>query len=624
MKKKIVIVLAVIMLLNLIAGTVFAAEGEDSLVDTTVKVEVLDPGDTRKLATFHVTDELGAEVMNASVYMQGTGALTDTLLGVTGVDGKVDIRFFDGDHTCIVKKAGYEDVVETFTMAGTNLTREIQLQKANDVVFTVKDEGGNALSGATVTINGKQQQTNTDGVAAFRIADGTHSYTVTGSGYVAETGDITVAGDTQKDVVLKAAQRVQFSVTNDSSHTVEGATVTVDGQDYVTDANGSAEAWMLSGSYSYTAKHSLHDDKAGSFTVRFGTTQVPIQMAQKRYTADFLVTDTQNIPLKDAVVSMNAQAARTNGSGRAKVISILPGTYNYTIHANGYTDKTGVAIVDTQDIALTEMMESAPVPTPTPTPSEVPTPTPSETPSSSPSEVPPPSASPSSSPSATPTIGASASASVSTSSNPSPNASVSLGVAQPSGTAQSSAERMDVGVNVKYADGTPVKNMTVELHSTIYVARTDDKGWALFEKVEPGDHSVYVKNDAGAVVGSTTFHLEYGDKTDLTVSPDGAVRVSMNVQAVNVALEVEIDEQTGMCDIKAVREGCVPDGLSPAAKKEQPDALGEVPQNSLINYMVIGLVAIGGIIVAILLIRLLLKHRKEKQENHDKGDDTAQ
>lgn len=170
---------------------------------------------------------------------------------------------------------------------------------------------------------------------------------------------------------------------------------------------------------------------------------------------------------------------------------------------------------------------------------------------------------------------------------------------------------MDVGVHVTYTDGKAVAGKQVELHSDVQVGRTNEDGWVLFKNVEQGAHTVFVKNDDGKTIGMASFELYEADKTDITLGKDGSVQISVNANALNVAVDIEVDEKTGKAVVSAVREDRVPKGLTPAQRVAGEDEHNaEILLNNSLWYLIAAITAVGIVILCIVLLR----KRREKQE----------
>ena len=197
--------------------------------------------------------------MSSNLYTDGSGRYNYDLVG--GLD--------NGEHTLRITA---EDDSGNRAVLNSSFTTAGQPQ----VTFTVTTgAGGTPTEGATVTIGGtgKSASTDSSGIAAIGLANGTYTYTVTKAGYRAETGEVTVYGDTTVPaVILTAVYDVTITVTmKDGITPVAGATITVtSGSSTVstisTDADGKATISLENGNYSFTVSK---DDYATSVAVPF-------------------------------------------------------------------------------------------------------------------------------------------------------------------------------------------------------------------------------------------------------------------------------------------------------------------------------------------------------------------
>ncbi len=140
-----------------------------------------------------------------------------------------------------------------------------------DVTFTVTESGtGDPINGASVTCNSLVQTTNSSGVTVFTdLEDGSYPYTVTASGYVTETGNVTVSGGNEavNVVMTETEYNVEFTVKNGATG-IEGAEVTVAGEGtVVTSSVGTALFHLTAGTYSYDVTADGYADYSGNITV---------------------------------------------------------------------------------------------------------------------------------------------------------------------------------------------------------------------------------------------------------------------------------------------------------------------------------------------------------------------
>lgn len=105
--------------------------------------------------------------------------------------------------------------------------------------FTVKS-GATVIEGATVTIEGVENTTNNNGVAAFELSEGTFSYTVTKTGYNTATGNITVTGNGSTDVDLTPATTALSEYSAEIQMIMGGTQGQAYGLNYTTNGDGTA------------------------------------------------------------------------------------------------------------------------------------------------------------------------------------------------------------------------------------------------------------------------------------------------------------------------------------------------------------------------------------------------
>ena len=90
-----------------------------------------------------------------------------------------------------VEATDYNDGSFEFEAITDDTVNTVYLDPQAVVTFTVKDEKNNLLSGAVVTVGGKQATTNSSGVCTISLKQGIHSYTAKYQNYQGK-GDITV------------------------------------------------------------------------------------------------------------------------------------------------------------------------------------------------------------------------------------------------------------------------------------------------------------------------------------------------------------------------------------------------------------------------------------------------
>jgi Leucine-rich repeat (LRR) protein len=165
-------------------------------------------------------------------------------------------------YSCQVKNSQFPDLTlnsETITLGEYTVT------------FNVTDESSNALEAAVITIEGGTSvTTNSSGVATLDTVNGTYNYTVTKTGYNDASGSITVSNAPISEAVTltEVTYTVTFNVTDEGSDAIEGATVSITGEeDQTTNSSGVATFDLTNGTYDYTVTADGYEDASGNFTV---------------------------------------------------------------------------------------------------------------------------------------------------------------------------------------------------------------------------------------------------------------------------------------------------------------------------------------------------------------------
>lgn len=117
-----------------------------------------------------------------------------------------------------------------------------------DITVTVSD-GTNAVSGATVTIEGQAQTTDNNGKASFEdITEGSQSVTATKTGFADYSGSITVGSSTSFSITMTPVGTLTVTVTDseDTPSPISGATVVIGETTKTTGEDGKAEFPNLS------------------------------------------------------------------------------------------------------------------------------------------------------------------------------------------------------------------------------------------------------------------------------------------------------------------------------------------------------------------------------------------
>ena len=286
--------------------------------------------------TFVVQDESSNAIDGATVSINSTTLTTDA-------NGEATITLPNADFAYTVTKTGFADGNGSATMAGVDATKNVTLYSvANTVTFNVTD-GTNPLVGASIDINSTVLLTDGSGVATINLPDGTYSYTITYTGYDETAGSLTVSGAdvTENATMTESAYTVTFTVQNEGSAAVEGATISINSTTLTTDASGQTAIDLLNGSYSYTVTKAGLADANGSVTVASAAIAENVTMYSSAHTITFTITDANGgNAIEGAAIAINSSTLLTDASGDA-TINLPDGNYAYSVSKDGYESASG-------------------------------------------------------------------------------------------------------------------------------------------------------------------------------------------------------------------------------------------------------------------------------------------
>ena len=301
-------------------------------------------------AIFTVVNEAGNPLSGAKITIASETLITNAAGQATTTN-----KLVSGEYNYSVELAGYERVEGVLNVSSLSATARVIMKAVRyTVTFTVTDaDGGAAISGTTIEINGQTLTADASGKANIDLPNGTYPYTAKMDGYDDKAGNVTVNGDAVDEAVALskkaiATYTVTFTVTDaDGGATIDGATIEINGQTLTADASGKATIDLPNGTYPYTAKKDGYDDKAGSITVNGAAVEVAVALTKKgtqTYTITFTVRDAQPQPLANATIKINGKTLTTDAKGMA-TIDLPNGTYPYTVTLNGYKTAKGTAQV---------------------------------------------------------------------------------------------------------------------------------------------------------------------------------------------------------------------------------------------------------------------------------------
>jgi len=210
----------------------------------------------------------------------------------------------------------------------------------SSVDVIVEDSDGNAISGATVDIDG------TDG-ATQDLADGQYNITASANGYDTLSEDITVYG---------AAETVTVTLLEESTYSINVLAVDSEGNaitEYTVESDGTYGKYFANGTYTITASADGYDTLNKDVTVDGAAETVTVTLSESTYSVDVFVEDSGGNAISGATVEIDG----TDGA----IQDLTDGQYNITASADGYDtlsqDITVDGAAETVTVTLSEEEE---------------------------------------------------------------------------------------------------------------------------------------------------------------------------------------------------------------------------------------------------------------------------
>lgn len=285
---------------------------------------------------FELRDEQSQPIANALVQLGVAKKLTDA-------NGYV--RFGTVSASTMNYAVIHEHFVpqcNTTNVDGNKLVK-LTLDRYNLLRFSVTNDIGEPLRGASLSVGNQVYLTDALGQIDVRLADGNYAYEVSFAHHSPAVGNVVLTNDTlDVAVVLVADSRYSLTVSlfDEAGLPIADASVQIDGQTQLTNAHGQA-VFVLFGNERYA--YSI--DAGGSFAPNSGWCDiehenVDYRVVLQRYRrVQFRVTDGA-APLSGVTVQLDGSEAYSNEHGLVE-FAMVGGMYCYAIIRSGYVSVMG-------------------------------------------------------------------------------------------------------------------------------------------------------------------------------------------------------------------------------------------------------------------------------------------
>lgn len=296
----------------------------------------------------------------------------------TNANGEATIELYSGDYLYSVSKEKFIPVENEVVTIGEEEVQIVYVSLKGDlyerrVIFSVRDENNTPISGATVTFNGKFQNTGPDGTTIFMAYPDLYSYTVTKDKYQVVNKSVLVQDDMVENVILELipistltfvvkngnlpVSGVQITLVNDQQQTETSQLIANETLILITGDDGTCVFKdVINGNYRYSAEKIDWLPTGGSLEVK-GDQTINIAFSPvPTYTVTFVVYDynpftKEKSLLQGASVTYAGMSKISDSKGEVSFI-VKGNSYNYQISATGFVEQSG-NILPTEDVTKT-------------------------------------------------------------------------------------------------------------------------------------------------------------------------------------------------------------------------------------------------------------------------------
>ena len=306
-------------------------------------------------AFFNVKDSGGNPVEGVNISIGNNGIITNE-------QGQASLQLANGQYSYIASLQGYIPVEGTFVVLNGSVSIDVEMVRAPyTVTFRVRDERGEAVPYANVTMDNRTTTTNIEGVATLSARNGNYPYLISKLGYDDYSNNVVVQdGNTQVNVEMEFTVWTITVIVKDTENVpIANAVVNVNNGQYPTNQQGEAEIPLVNGQYPVTIEKTGYDTLNGLITVNNSNADVTFELDYFLYDVLFNVYQVnQGTPAEGALVTIQGQpsALPVNSLGQATT-KLKNGEYNYTITKRRYDDLTGSFNVQGQNVNIERTLD---------------------------------------------------------------------------------------------------------------------------------------------------------------------------------------------------------------------------------------------------------------------------
>ena len=221
------------------------------------------------------------------------------------------------------------------------------------IIFDIKDEVGNPLNNAVVTLEGVPNPYNVH--SFYQIEQGVYGYSISLDGFESIQGFVEVVN---QDVIVNLTMSltsydVVFEVIDEDGNPLDNAVISLG--DTTNTANNYIFNQVVPGVYAYSVTLEGFITAEGEIEIINQDVVVNVTMSTARYNVFFEVVDEDGNPLENAIVTFDST---TNEPNNYAFYQIESGLYEYTVSLEGYVTYEGEIEIINQNVTVNVTMST--------------------------------------------------------------------------------------------------------------------------------------------------------------------------------------------------------------------------------------------------------------------------
>jgi len=215
--------------------------------------------------------------------------------------------------------------------------------------FTVLGPEGDSIENAEISIFGETLISDSSGQAFIELYPGIYNYSVSGDGFLGNTGSIAMDGeDINETINLEYIPfyTVNFLVKDESGLALENAEVIIADTSLITNSSGRTKLELPDGEYTYSIAKEGFVGFSDTLLVEGTdvTFSISLEEIKVYYTISFYINDEQSYGIQNASILINEDTLTTDINGKA-TIELTSGNYYYIILKEGFDVLAGTLAV---------------------------------------------------------------------------------------------------------------------------------------------------------------------------------------------------------------------------------------------------------------------------------------